>query len=67
MRETRIETGVGVRKALYQLRGLIESAHVRHPAPPSASPALVTALKAQLERSLPGVDVTQPLPAALFE
>ena len=61
------QPGVGVRKALYQLRGLIESAHVRHPAPPSASPALVTALKAQLERSLPGVDVTQPLPAALFE
>ena len=61
------QPGVAVRKELYRLRGLIASNHVRHPAAPSVSPALAQALQAQLARSLPGVDVTQPLPAALFD
>ena len=61
------QPGVAVRKELYRLRGLIGSAHVRHPAAPGAAPALAAALQAQLERSLPGIDVTKPLPPDLFE
>ena len=57
---------MGVRKELYRLRGLIESGHVRRPAPP-VSPVAAAALAAQIERSLPGVDVTKPLPPGLFE
>jgi len=60
------QPGVGVRKELYRLRGLIESGHVRKPAPP-VSPVAAAALAAQIERSLPGVDVTKPLPPGLFE
>ena len=60
------QPGVAVRKELYRLRGLIECAHVRHPAAPAAAPALAKALAEQVERSLPGIDVSQPLPASLF-
>ena len=60
------QPGVAVRKELYRLRGLIASGHVRHPAAPTVAPALATALKAQIERSLPGVDITKPLPPELF-
>ena len=60
------QPGVGVRKELYRLRGLIESAHVRHPAARSISPALKMALSAQVARSLPGIDITQPLPREVF-
>ena len=59
------QPGVAVRKELYRLRGLVQSNHVRHPAAPSVSPALAAALRAQIERSLPGVDVTKPLPPAI--
>ena len=61
------QPGVAVRKELYRLRGLIASGHVRHPAAPTVSPALAKALQEQLERSLPGVDITKPLPAELFD
>jgi 4-hydroxy-tetrahydrodipicolinate synthase len=61
------QPGVAVRKELYRLRGLIECNRVRHPAAGSVSPALAAALAMQLERSLPGVDVTKPLPAELFD
>jgi hypothetical protein len=61
------QPGVAVRKELYRQRGLISAGHVRHPAPPKVSPALATALSEQIARSLPGVDVTKPLPPALFE
>jgi len=60
------QPGVAVRKELYRLRGLIGSAHVRHPAPARASPALTKALAEQLRRSMPGVDVTKPLPSSLL-
>lgn len=60
------QPGVAVRKELYRLRDLIGSGHVRHPAAPSVSPALARALEQQLARSLPGVDITKPLPAGLF-
>ena len=56
-----------MRKELYRLRGLIECARVRHPAPPGVSAALAEALVEQLERSLPGVDVTRPLPAEAMD
>ena len=60
------QPGVAVRKELYRLRGLIGASTVRHPAN-SVAPALAAALQAELERSLPGIDVTQPLPPSLFE
>ena len=61
------QPGVAVRKELYRLRGLIECAHVRHPAPAGAAPALAKALAEQVARSLPGVDVSRPLPSSLFD
>jgi len=60
------QPGVAVRKELYRLRGLTESPHVRHPGG-NLAPAIGTALAAQVARSLPGVDITRPLPSALFE
>ena len=61
------QPGVAVRKELYRLRGLIECPHVRHPAPARAHPALAKGLRELIERTLPGVDVTKPLPSSLFE
>ena len=46
------------------MRGLIGCSHVRHPAA-SISPSMKLALEAQLQRSLPGVDITKPLPIEL--
>jgi len=60
------QPGVAVRKELYRLRGLIECPHVRAPAQPTVSPVLAKALDSQIKRSLPGVDITKPLPAELF-
>jgi len=59
--------GVAVRKELYRLRGLIECGHVRHPAPPLVAPAMAVALAAQIERSLPGIDITKTLPPHILE
>jgi 4-hydroxy-tetrahydrodipicolinate synthase len=59
------QPGVAVRKELYRQRGLIASNAVRHPAN-AVAPALATALTAELARSLPGIDVKQPLPPELF-
>ncbi len=41
------QPGVGVRKEIYKLRGLISSAHVRHPEN-DTPPILVAALKKQI-------------------
>ena len=60
------QPGVAVRKELYRMRGLIGCGHVRAPAPATVSPVLAKALAAQVERSLPGVDITKPLPDELF-
>jgi len=58
------QPGVGIRKEVYRLRGLIECGRVRRPAPPVSTVA-AAALAAQVERSLydpfPGVDLTKPL------
>ena len=53
-------TGVGVRKEIYRLRGIIADGHVRHPAP-SIAPSAAKMLAAAIEATLPGVDVTKPL------
>ena len=55
------QPGVGVRKEIYRLRGLLECGIPRHPAAPlSASAAQM--LRATIERTLPiGVDLTKPL------
>ena len=58
------QPGVGIRKEVYRLRGLIECGRVRRPAP-QVSTVAAAALAAQIERSLydpfPGVDLTKPL------
>jgi len=59
------QPGVAVRKELYRMRGLIASSHVRHPAN-NISPTLREALDKQVKRSLPGIDITKPLPPELF-
>ena len=63
------QPGVGIRKEVYRLRGLIECGRVRRPAP-QVSTVAAAALAAQIERSLydpfPGVDLTKPL-TPLFE
>jgi len=60
------QPGTAVRKELYRLRGLIGCGHVRHPGG-NISPVAAKALADQVARSLPGIDVTKPLPASLFE
>ena len=60
------QPGTAVRKELYKLRGLIDSGHVRHPGA-SIAPTAAAQLKGQVERSLPGIDITKPLPQSLFE
>jgi 4-hydroxy-tetrahydrodipicolinate synthase len=54
------QPGVGVRKEIYRLRGIIADGHVRHPAP-SIAPSAAKMLAAAIEATLPGVDVTKPL------
>ena len=60
------QPGVAVRKELYKRRGLIADGHVRRPGGQIA-PAAAKALADQIDRSLPGVDITKPLPASLFQ
>eukprot|EP00750_Incisomonas_marina_P025671 INCI5619.1.p1 GENE.INCI5619.1~~INCI5619.1.p1 ORF type:complete len:376 (+),score=54.29 INCI5619.1:89-1129(+) len=57
------QPGVAVRKELYRLRGLIECAHVRHPGK-SITDVMASGLRQQVERSLPNVDITKPIPTA---
>jgi 4-hydroxy-tetrahydrodipicolinate synthase len=52
--------GLAIRKEIYRQRGLLESTILRHPGG-TLSPALLEELDAQLQRSFPGVDLTQPL------
>jgi 4-hydroxy-tetrahydrodipicolinate synthase len=59
------QPGIAVRKELYRLRGLIDCGAVRHPGG-SIDPVAAAALRRQIERSLPGCDITKPLPAALL-
>eukprot|EP00977_Amphora_coffeiformis_P012778 scaffold3233_cov178-Amphora_coffeaeformis.AAC.1 len=52
--------GLAIRKEIYRLRGLIRSSHLRHPGE-NLSPALSQTLQRELQRSLPGVDLTKVL------
>ena len=54
------QSGVAVRKEIFRLRGLIRSGRARHPTS-SLQPAIAEQLQALIGRTLPGVDITQPL------
>ncbi|MGZ8430915.1 MAG: dihydrodipicolinate synthase family protein [Candidatus Deferrimicrobiaceae bacterium] len=54
------QPGVGIRKEIYRMRGLIQSARVRHPGA-GVSPAAADQLRLLLARILPGTDITRPL------
>ena len=54
------QPGVAVRKEIFRLRGLIRSSRARHPGA-SLQPAVAEQLRALIERTLPGIDIKQPL------
>jgi 4-hydroxy-tetrahydrodipicolinate synthase len=54
------QPGVGIRKEIYRMRGLINGARVRHPGA-EVSPAAADQLRALLARIMPGTDITRPL------
>jgi 4-hydroxy-tetrahydrodipicolinate synthase len=54
------QPGVAIRKDLLRRRGLFASARVRHPGA-TISPAQSAQLEAIISRTLPGVDIKQPL------
>lgn len=58
--------GLAIRKEIYKLRGLIDSSHVRHPGK-NISTSLQQVLQAELQRSLPGIDLTKPIPKEVLE
>lgn len=54
------QPGVAIRKELFRMRGLLDGARVRHPGA-GITPAAAAQLRAVVERTLPGVDITRPL------
>jgi 4-hydroxy-tetrahydrodipicolinate synthase len=54
------QPGVAVRKEILRRRGLFTSSRARHPGA-SITPAMAAQLDALLARTLPGVDITQPV------
>jgi 4-hydroxy-tetrahydrodipicolinate synthase len=54
------QPGVGIRKEICRMRGLIQSARVRHPGA-DVSPIAAEQLRSLLEKVLPGRDITRPL------
>ena len=54
------QPGVAVRKEIFRLRGLISSSRARHPGA-SLQPAVAEQLRALIQHTLPGADITQPL------
>ncbi len=54
------QPGLGIRKELYRMRGLIATSRVRHPGAGPA-PTAVDQLRALLARVLPETDITRPL------
>ncbi len=54
------QPGVAIRKELLRRRGLLASARARHPGA-TIAPAVAKQLDALLDRTLEGVDLTQPL------
>ena len=56
------QPGLAIRKELLRRRGLIASGRVRHPGA-NLSPQHAAQLDALLRHTLPGVDITQPIPS----
>jgi 4-hydroxy-tetrahydrodipicolinate synthase len=54
------QPGVGIRKEIYRMRGLIATSRVRHPGA-GVHPAAADQLRALLARVLPDIDITRPL------
>lgn len=54
------QPGVGIRKEIYRMRGLISTSRVRHPGA-GVHPSAAGQLRALLERILPDTDITKPL------
>ena len=54
------QPGVAVRKELLRMRGLLRTAHVRHPGA-GIGEAAASQLREIVERVLPGVDITRPI------
>ena len=54
------QPGVGIRKEICRMRGLIRSSRVRHPGS-DIPPETVEQLRSLLDRILPGRDITRPL------
>lgn len=54
------QPGLGIRKELYRMRGLIATSRVRHPGA-GAAPAVIDQLRALVARILPETDITRPL------
>jgi len=54
------QPGVAVRKEILRLRGVMGSSRARHPGA-SIQPAVAEQLRALIQQTLPGIDITQPL------
>jgi len=55
------QPGVAIRKELLRRRGLIASARARHPGATISAP-VASQLEGILQRTLPGIDITKPIP-----
>jgi 4-hydroxy-tetrahydrodipicolinate synthase len=55
------QPGVAVRKEILRRRGLLTSSRARHPGA-SIAPAMAIQLEEVLKRTLPGVDISRPIP-----
>lgn len=55
------QPGVAIRKEVYRLRGFIKCGLVRHPGG-NLDPIAAVQLEREIRRSLPGLDITKPLP-----
>lgn len=54
------QPGVAIRKEILRLRGLIHSSRVRHPGA-NITEGVAAQLRALLDRTLPGADITRPI------
>jgi 4-hydroxy-tetrahydrodipicolinate synthase len=55
------QPGVAVRKEILRRRGLLASSHARHPGASISAP-MAAQVESLLARTLPGVDITRPIP-----
>ena len=54
------QPGVAIRKELFRMRGLLRSAHVRHPGAGISAP-VASQLGRLIKRVLPGIDISKPI------